>query len=270
MGASGMDNESAKFQRSITACIENGKRLLEEAEWSYHQASTGLVLALLAQEEAAKAFVLTLVRDGILPWSADVHHSLSVHEGKHLVSVIMEWLFAVNEQRFNEGLKILSSTAAPASVPPDVATAMNIFRHEMIERIGRRHPDRYDDWDGPARKLADGKLDRKKQFALYVRIGRDGSLASKPPTSPEAYNEEMVRARNLIEFAGDADRKCIFAFREYELFTELFRAMFDDLRPGAIVREERFESPIPGVEFVKRTITVANIVREGEAVSVDE
>ena len=143
-------------------------------------------------------------------------------------------------------------------------------RHELIERVGRRHPQRFDDWSGPARKLAEGNLDRKKQFALYVRIGRDGSLASEPPTSFEDYNEEIVRARNLIEFAGSADRKCVFAFGEYELFTRLFKAMFDDLRPDAIVREERFESPFPGVEFVKRTITVANVVRSSESVSLDE
>ncbi len=265
-----MNAESGKFQRSITACVENAKRLLEEAEWSYHQASTGLALALLAQEEAAKSFVLTLVRDGILPWTADVHRTLSVHEGKHLVAVIMEWLFAVNEQRLNEGLKALTATDSPTYLPPDVATAMNILRHEMIERIGQRHPQRYDDWRGPARKLAEGKLDRKKQSALYVRIGRDGSVASEPPTSLEAFNAEMTRAKMLIEFAGDADRYCIFALREYELFTELFKAMFADLRPGAIVEEERFESPIPGVQFVKRTITVANVVRDGADVSTPE
>jgi AbiV family abortive infection protein len=265
-----MEAESAKFQRSITACIGNGKRLLEDAEWPYHQASTGLVLVLLAQEEAAKAFVLTLVRDGILPWTTEVYRSLSVHEVKHLVSVIMEWLFAVNEQRFNEGLKALAATDPPTHLPPDVATAMNIFRHEMIERIGRRHPERYDDWRGPARKLAEGKLDRKKQSALYVRIGRDGSLASEPPTSPEAFDDEMIRAKMLIQIAGDADRNCIFAFREFELFSELFKAMFADLRPDAIVRDERFESPIPGVEFVKRTITVANVVQDEAVVPTAE
>lgn len=248
------------IQRSITACIENAKRLLEDAEWSYHQASTGLALALLAQEEAAKAFVLTLVRDRTLPWTADVHRSLSVHEGKHLVAVIMEWLFAVNEQRFGEGLKVPDIADSASYLPRDVATAMNIYRHEMIERIGRRYPERRDEWRGLARKLADGRLDRKKQLALYVHIGKDGSLASEPPTSLEDFREEMARATSLVEFAGNADRMCIFAFREYELFTEIFNKMFADLAPGAVIEEERFESNIPGVEFVKRTITVANVV----------
>ena len=211
-----MAKKAERFQRSITACIENSKRLLTDAEWSYHQASTGLALALLAQEEAAKAFVLTLVRDDILPWTADVHRALSVHEGKHLVCVSMEWLSRINEQRINERPETIISTDSSPHLPPDVATAMNIFRHEMIERIGRRNPERDDNWIGPARDLADGKLDRKKQSALYVRIGWDGGLASEPPTSLDAFNEEMARAKTLVAFATDADHKCIFAFREYE------------------------------------------------------
>src|SRR5215467_16118380 len=91
-----MDPKSEKFQRSITECIENSRRLLEDAEWSVNRASTGLALAVLAQEEAAKAFILTLVRDDIVPWTEEVYRSLSVHEAKHLVSVIMEWLFRVS------------------------------------------------------------------------------------------------------------------------------------------------------------------------------
>ena len=38
--------------------------------------------------------------------------------------------------------------------------------------------------------------------------------------------------------------------------------MFADLRPGASVAEERFESDIPGVVFVKQTITVADVVQD--------
>jgi AbiV family abortive infection protein len=169
--------DTARFQRSITACIRNAERLLEEAEWAMHRTSTGVALAMLAQEESAKAFVLALVRDGILPWTDDVRRSLSVHEGKHLVTVIMEWLTAVDEASFNEIGNATPATAPSGMLPRDVATAMNIYRHELIERIGRRYPDRRAEWSGIARKLAEGQRDRRKQVALYVRIGDDGSLS---------------------------------------------------------------------------------------------
>lgn len=255
--------DTNKLQRSITACIENGKSLLEEAEWGVNRASTGAALAMLAQEECAKAFVLALVRDGILPWTDGVRRSLSDHECKHLVTMIMEWLLTVNELRFNEIGAARSAADAPEVLPPDVATAMNIYRHELIERIGRRSPDRCAEWYGPARKLAEGQRDRRKQAALYVRIGEDGSLASEPSVSQHALVEELVRTKALLEFARDADRNCIFAFREYEMFADIFRAMFKDLGPDAESPEpeETMPSGIPGIEFVKRTITVANVVR---------
>lgn len=256
-----MATDTATFQRSISACIANGERLLEDAEWATHRASTGVALAMLAQEECGKAFVLALVRDGFSPWTEDVRRSLSVHECKHLVTLIMEWLLAVNERRFSE-IGEQTTADAPAHLPPVVATAMNIYRHELIERIGKRHPERYKEWRGRARKVAEGLRDRRKQAALYVRIGHDGSPSSEPSESQDVFDDELVRTKALLEFARDADRHCIFALREYELFTTLLAAMFTDHGPDGVptAPDERYDSAIPGIVFVKKTITVATVV----------
>lgn len=258
-----MISNADKFQRSICACLAHGKRLLEDAEWSTNQPSTGLVLSLLAQEECAKAFVLTLVRDRILPWTEEVRRSLSVHKCKNLMTIIMEWLSAMNELRLTEEDASATRSEDAEHLPSDVATAMNIYRHEIIESIGRRHPKRYSDWRGRARKVADGQHDRKKQAALYVGIREDGDVESLPPTSQETFDEEFARGKTLLEFASDVDRKCIFAYREYELFADIFKAMFKDLvsEPEDVAAPlETIPSGIPGVVFVKRTITVANVV----------
>jgi AbiV family abortive infection protein len=250
-----------RMQRSIAACIENGRCLLEEAQWGIGRTSTRTALAMLAQEECAKAFVLALVRDSVLPWTDDVRRSLSVHECKHVVTMIMEWLLTVNERRFAEIGGAMDLDASTKALPPEVATAMNIYQHELIERIGGRHPERYSEWRGRARKLAEGQRDRRKQAALYVRIGEDGSLASVPSVPQEVLDEELVRTKALLEFAGDADRHCIFAFREYEMFSGIFQAMFRDHGPDAeSLPEERMDSGIPGVELVQRTIFVADVV----------
>ncbi len=158
---------SANLQQSIQACIKSGKRLLEDAEWLTHRESTGVALAMLAQEEFAKAFVLALVRDGILPWTEEVQRSLRAHECKHLVMIIMEWLLVVNELRSSQSSDEVLRRDESLHLPPDVAIAMNIYRHEMIERIGGRNPEHYAEWGGAARKVAKGKRDRKKQAALY-------------------------------------------------------------------------------------------------------
>jgi hypothetical protein len=192
------------------------------------------------------------------------------------MTIIMEWLSTVNE--LHEAR--LTEAAAPAirgqdsrHLPPGVATAMNIYRHEMIERIGGRRSERYSDWRGRAREVAEGQRDHKKQAALYVGIRQDGDVESLPPMSQGAFDVEVTRGKALLEFARDVDRKCIFAYREYELFAGIFRAMFTDLaseQEYAAAPRETISSGIPGVVFVKRTITVANVVppdlgEQGEA-----
>jgi hypothetical protein len=57
--------------------------------------------------------------------------------------------------------------------PPDVATALNIYRFEELERLRSGSPWQDAEWaTGTARKIADGSLDRKKQSALYVDISK--------------------------------------------------------------------------------------------------
>lgn len=251
------------LQQSIEACINSGKRLLEDAEWLMHRESTGIALAMLAQEEFAKAFVLALVRDGIVPWTGEVRRSLRVHECKHLVTIIMEWLSAVNEIRANQPLEESLRRDDSLHLPANVAIAMNIFRHEMIERIGGGNPDHYPEWGGLARRIAKGKRDRKKQAALYVDIGDDGGVASEPTASEDEFKTEFEYAEKLREFAGDVDRKCIFASQEYELFANIFREMFSESAEPPeempLVTEDCPDG-IPGVVLVKQTIMVADVV----------
>jgi AbiV family abortive infection protein len=57
------------LSHSIPVCIDNGKKLLDDAKlmFDWDRFSTALALAVLAQEEFAKAFLLQLVVDDALP-----------------------------------------------------------------------------------------------------------------------------------------------------------------------------------------------------------
>lgn len=55
---------------------------------------SAVALAMLAQEEYAKAFMLVLVRDGCLPWTRELRRAARNRECKHLVGVIIERLGA--------------------------------------------------------------------------------------------------------------------------------------------------------------------------------
>ena len=89
-----MPSKAEIFSRSISACIENGKKLLKDANllFDWDRFSTAFALSVLAQEEFAKAFLLQLVVDDALPWLPEVQRSIARHQCKHLLAIVMEWL----------------------------------------------------------------------------------------------------------------------------------------------------------------------------------
>src|SRR5258707_8407802 len=89
-----MASKAETFSRSISACAENGRQLLEDAKFlfDFDRSSTALALSVLAQEEFAKAFLLQLVVDDALPWLPEVQRSMAKHQCKHLLAIVMEWL----------------------------------------------------------------------------------------------------------------------------------------------------------------------------------
>lgn len=246
------DTETLK--KSSSRCIENGNALLDDAkmmlDWERH--STSLALAVLAQEEFAKAFLLELVAENALPWAPEVRLSLNRHECKHLLSIVMAWvpvfdLFEENssylevQKRAARKSKIMADYDAKkisgaeyleqmekeqVKFPTDVADALDIYRHEKIESLGKREPWRDELWaKGNARKLAEGARDRKKQSACFVDIGKDGSVAKHPGliTKKEA-EEEISRATALAETR-------LTWSDEYYLLKEQLKAVFASLQP---------------------------------------
>ncbi len=244
------------LQASISATTKNGKELLEDAKFlfDWDRFSTALALAILAQEEFAKAFLLQLVADGALPWVREVQRSMARHECKHLLGLVMEWLPPWDSPALAELSKrrgewheqkmawlqrcidrYKQGNFAPdpndpepvepdVSFPSDVATALNIYRHEEIERFGRGYPWRDADWStGQARKIADGSLDRKKQSALYVHITKTGEVGLHPGlVTREQAAEAIERAERLQEIP-------VTFSDEYLALKEVLPALFANL-----------------------------------------
>ncbi|MBI2993583.1 MAG: hypothetical protein HYY48_05335 [Gammaproteobacteria bacterium] len=136
---------------------------------------TGLAVAVLAQEEFAKSFLLQLVSDGALPWVPAVRRALTNHECSHLVSIIMEWLHRTSEEHIERVVSRLPD-APLEGVPDEVAFAINILRHEKMERLTQGYAFKEAEWDGMARRLADGLRERSKQRALYISVEWSGRL----------------------------------------------------------------------------------------------
>jgi AbiV family abortive infection protein len=257
--------EPVKLNESSQACLDNAKRLLEDAEWCSDRPSTGTALAMLAQEECAKAFILILVRDQIIPWSQEIRRSLYSHNSKYVMIICMAWLSEKHMTRESAWLKSeLQSAAESPRIPSEIAKAMNIYRHEMVEDQSRNIDSPRSEWNGIARRTARGKSDRRKQNALYIGIGPDAQVTSRPSTSTLDFDDELRRTKEILSFAEAVRYAVHFKFPEYDQFTGVFGSMFKDLAPDfdKTSVEERFPSEIPGIGLVRTIITVAEVEDE--------
>lgn len=173
-----------KLSKAIRASLENGDRLVDDARYlqDYERYATSYALSILAQEEYAKAFLLHLIEADAIPWTSEVRRLLHDHTCKQLLASIIDFL----EPDIDDIISWLESwEEARYRFPPHISDALNIIRHEKVPREAKRS------WIGEddppcapkARRIANGYLDRQKQCALYVRIGKGGQVASTPSTA---------------------------------------------------------------------------------------
>jgi len=246
------------LDRSIDATTDNGKKLLDDAKllFDWDRFGTALALAVLAQEEFAKAFLLRLVADGALPWIPEVQRSMARHHCKHLLAIVMEWLgpFDVEDmtaqskrstQRHEQKMAWLERRLSrykegsfgddpndpepvepDVAFPEDVATALNFYRHEEIERMKSGYAWRDPEWSkGKARDIADGAMDRVKQTAIYVDISKTGEVGRHPGL---ITREQAVQA---IDAAIRLSEGASIFSDEYRALKEVLPAIFQNLRP---------------------------------------
>ncbi len=190
------------YDKAIEACKKNATRLYEvsrDLPVSGHP-EAGFQLAILAQEECAKTFLLTLINEYILPWTREVERAMRSHECKHLVGIIMWYLNPSDEEvwRRREGDRLFDGI--PVVLPQRVADAINILRHEKIGRWCSR------DWwwvndpqyDVEAKNIGAGILERRKQEAVYCTVAIDGSF--QQPKVDEVEAEEAIRrTRQMVD-----------------------------------------------------------------------
>jgi AbiV family abortive infection protein len=221
---------------SINACIANGKRLLNDsANLEFLEpAGTRMVLAMIAQEEFAKALLLVQVRDGAVPWSNYLLRAMNNHACKHLVGIVIDYVHPELDSFDDIKRRVEEEFDRGDRVPEAVASALNILRHE---KIGRWESNNWmwsedPDYDHAVEKIAEGARDRIKQDALYVRIGRDGSIASVPQGISEQEAEAEVkraeRYASMVKSACDGEKSSLGT---YEKIVAGFRLLFR--RPSA-------------------------------------
>lgn len=222
-----------KWKEAANTCLKNGKQLLDDADFlgADSRPSTVFALAVIAQEEFAKGFLFHLISEGALPAAPLVLRIARDHTCKQLMMLVMDYLNPDFED-FLANLKSVFEDRAAERFRRDVADAMNILRHEKVERWKSKNWFWAEEptYDPTAKSMADGSFDREKQDALYVRVGGDGSLASTPASvRPEVAREAFERAGRLGRLVDQVLKGDISGLIDYERVKEAIGALFADL-----------------------------------------
>lgn len=169
--------------RAIQACSENGERLLKEADWPLLSPSR-FYLAMIAQEEFAKAFMLYLVKEQTIPFNRYIVRAMKDHICKQLVGIIMDYVI-MHWDDIEELKAMIEEDWPDDAFPAEVASAMNLLRFEKISTWECESSNSGWFWDEDpiedpsALRVFEGKRDLRKQDALYVRIGSTGRFAAR-------------------------------------------------------------------------------------------
>jgi AbiV family abortive infection protein len=222
------------LSKSIRACIDNCDRLLEETyDLEFRNPpSTRMFLSMIAQEEAAKAFILYLVKEDIMPFTAAVRRAIRDHTAKQLVGIVLDYMIMPWETLADLDAAIQVDIANGEHLPWEVGTAVELLLYEKIGKWMRHNWAWSEDpqYDKLVEKIADGHIDRRKQDSLYVRIGKTGQVASTPAVIKEDEVEaELARASRYSHFVegliGEGSEKTTAQDRFQKVFSVL-RVLF--------------------------------------------
>lgn len=224
-------NDSRLFLESAQECAANAARLLGDAQMLEFEKpkATHYYLAIIAQEEAAKAFLLYLVSIDVIPWTPFLLRATRDHYCKQLVGIVLDHL----APEFDKWLREMELSITEHKFPPfpkTVADALNILYHEKIRRwessnwFWAEDPD----YDKFAQNVADGKRDKAKQQGLYVNLGKDGQVISAPTRITESQaDDEFERARRYQRYVQRLLENSSH-HTDFDEIAEYFKALFNE------------------------------------------
>ena len=168
------------------SCLINAASTLDDAALLVAKQRTdrGFALAILAQEEFSKCFMLCNCA-AQRRWDVEVYNALIHHEKKQALFEVMlsyvEWFQQANA--FALSLNPTALIPAPISYMPD-ASEFQRWMDDANRKVVRKR-----------------NIDRAKQRALYVSVSADGTVSSEPGCTSQEAEGEIGRARSFQRVA---------------------------------------------------------------------
>jgi AbiV family abortive infection protein len=159
--------------------LANADRLMDDALHLEFQQRGGsrLAICMLAQEEYAKAFLLYMVREELVPWDSDLLRVIRNHACKHLVAIVMDYIDPEWETLDELQEIIRAEYDLGGRFPPRISSALNILYFEKIRR-GNFCDD--NDYDSDVVAVAFGERDMVKQDAIYIDLDKSCRVKNAP------------------------------------------------------------------------------------------
>jgi AbiV family abortive infection protein len=230
--------------------VPHGKGLFEDAELlrDFDRYGTSLALTILAEEEFAKAFLLYLLQDKAIPSTPEVWRALRDHHCKHLLTVFMEYLHSDAEQF---SVRVKAQYDPKRRLPREVASAVNLFRHERIRRWESPHSKVLErgDYDNETKRLPNN-IDRAKQNAIYVDISPEGKTVTTPVSvTAEQVKLEMEKCSRLRELGMEVEAGYVLLSQDFARLKDSLALVFTppvvsevgDLCPGVRIYSELWQ-----------------------------
>lgn len=227
---------SASLFKAAAATSANARRLLREAELLEFEnpAATPLYLSLIAQEELAKAFLLYLSARQVIPWSAHILRATRDHTSKQLLTIVLDHL-SPDIDTFLSRMREAVAAGTTLVLPNKVFDALYVLRYE---KIGRWEGQEWmwvaqPQWDRAALAVSEGKLDRWKQDALYVRLGRNGTVAHIPNTTRDVFRGAFQKAERIGRTLESLLKYHDLVVPEFDTLQSVLKTLFEN--HGAVV-----------------------------------
>ena len=232
-----MNKISLKF--SIDTCLSNGDRLLADALFLefLEPPASAYALAIISQEEFAKAFLLALVYKELISWNKYIWRASRDHTCKQLLVMIMDYINPDDDEWDKLMQKIVDGEILDRKLPPHVADAINILRHEKISKWESRSwvwletPE----YDSLAKQTSEGLVDRRKQDQLYTDLSKDGSVITKAQITADQFYIERDRAERLarvVKSLIEDDARPYYRYQKIaDSFDHIFKTIGKDNKP---------------------------------------
>ena len=220
------------LKSSIDSCLTNGDRILSDAlmlEFSDPPA-TAYALAIISQEEFAKAFLLALVYKELIDWNNFILRASRDHSCKQLLILVMDYINPDDDEWDKRMQKTVEGETIDRTLPPHVSDAINIFRHEKIGRWQSKNWfwENFPKYDLQAKRISEGLVDRKKQDQFYIDLSRDGSVITKTQITSDEFYIERDRAERLARLVKGVIEDEVGPYIGYKKIADIFNLLFND------------------------------------------